>query len=218
MVKDLRRCRALQLSPSYLKLSKLLRDQISASVRLATTGMFLPETSKQAEQEEAVWGTGGGLFRCRQRCQNSLGWRRRVIVVSLLALCVGSLLLLESGSVGHLAESPISNPGRVLLVTAHPDDEVIFFSSTITALHASGSQVFLLCLTNGTSYAPCTETVQSLYAGYVVLLKQIHQQVVASAGCMMGVALFCWARHARIDDGSRSRLAYKFTNVVSYTL
>ncbi|CAL8469054.1 g8595 [Coccomyxa elongata] len=115
--------------------------------------MFLPETSKQAEQQEATWGAGGGgLFRCRQRCQDSAGGRRRVIIASLLALCVGSLLLLESGSVGRLAESPISNPGRVLLVTAHPDDEVIFFSSTITALHASGFQVFLLCLTNGDAH------------------------------------------------------------------
>ena len=81
------------------------------------------------------------------------------MIASLLALCVVCLLLLESGSVGRLAESPISNPGRVLLVTAHPDDEVIFFSSTITALHASDVEVFLLCLTNGASIVPRTESV-----------------------------------------------------------
>ncbi len=86
----------------------------------------------------------------------------RIAVASLLALCVGSLLLLETGSLGRLAESPISNPGRVLLVTAHPDDEVIFFSSTISALHASGLEVFLLCLTNGAPFSPCTEPVHIL--------------------------------------------------------
>lgn len=117
--------------------------------------------------------------------------------MSLLALCVGSLLVLESGSVGRLAESPISNPGRVLLVTAHPDDEVIFFSSTITALHASGFQVFLLCLTNGTSFAPCTETVQSLCAGSLVLTSQVTTQ---HKGLALGVwwGLLCFAGHAML--------------------
>ncbi|EIE20999.1 LmbE-like protein [Coccomyxa subellipsoidea C-169] len=115
--------------------------------------MFLPETSKQAEQQASAWGASPGrLFRCRQACQDREGNRRRIAVASLLALCVGSLLLLETGSLGRLAESPISNPGRVLLVTAHPDDEVIFFSSTISALHASGLEVFLLCLTNGDAH------------------------------------------------------------------
>lgn len=122
--------------------------------------MFLPETIKQAETQDSAWrASTGRLFRCRQACQDRGASRRRLLFASLLALCVGGLLLLESGSVGRLAESPISNPGRVLLVTAHPDDEVIFFSSTITALHASGLEVFLLCLTNGASIIPRTESV-----------------------------------------------------------
>ena len=48
-----------------------------------------------------------------------------------------------------MTDAPISQPGRVLLVTAHPDDEVIFFASSVTALHAAGAEVFLLCLTSG---------------------------------------------------------------------
>lgn len=77
----------------------------------------------------------------RNRCSGtSLG---------LLTFAAVGLLLLWSGGVSKLTDSPIAQPGRVLLVTAHPDDEVIFFSSTVTALHASGAEVFLLCLTNG---------------------------------------------------------------------
>lgn len=45
--------------------------------------------------------------------------------------------------------SPIPQAGRVLLVTAHPDDETIFFSPTISALRHAGNEVFLLCFTNG---------------------------------------------------------------------
>ena len=79
----------------------------------------------------------------RNRCSStSLG---------LLTFVAVGLLLVWSGGVSKLTDSPIAQPGKVLLVTAHPDDEVIFFSSTVTALHASGAEVFLLCLTNGRS-------------------------------------------------------------------
>jgi len=42
--------------------------------------------------------------------------------------------------------------GRVLFVTAHPDDECMFFAPTILALTRSGQyDVFLLCLSSGNS-------------------------------------------------------------------
>lgn len=77
----------------------------------------------------------------RNRCSST-----SLVLLTFAAL---GLLLVWSGGVSKLTDSPIAQPGRVLLVTAHPDDEVIFFSSTVTALHASGAEVFLLCLTNG---------------------------------------------------------------------
>jgi len=40
--------------------------------------------------------------------------------------------------------------GRVLFVTAHPDDESIFFAPTILTLTRSGQyDVFLLCMSSG---------------------------------------------------------------------
>lgn len=39
---------------------------------------------------------------------------------------------------------------RVLLVTAHPDDECMFFGPTIFRLCEQGADVHLLCLSNGT--------------------------------------------------------------------
>lgn len=38
---------------------------------------------------------------------------------------------------------------RVLIVTAHPDDECMFFGPTILALTRRGCRVFVLCLSNG---------------------------------------------------------------------
>ncbi len=87
---------------------------------------------------------------CLQRAVQHIR-RNRCGTASLLLLAVGAaiLLLVQSGGVSWLTDAPISQPGRVLLVTAHPDDEVIFFSSSVTALHAAGAEVFLLCLTSG---------------------------------------------------------------------
>lgn len=42
---------------------------------------------------------------------------------------------------------PITGPNRVLLVTAHPDDEVVFFSPTLSGL--DNEEVFILCFTSG---------------------------------------------------------------------
>ncbi len=44
---------------------------------------------------------------------------------------------------------PFKSAHRVLLVTAHPDDETIFFSPTISGLIAANKHVYLLCLSTG---------------------------------------------------------------------
>lgn len=90
---------------------------------------------------------------CLQRAMQQLR-RHRCGAAALCSLSAAAalILLLGSGGMGRLTDSPIANPGRVLLVTAHPDDEVIFFSSTVTALRSSGSEVYLLCLTNGDAH------------------------------------------------------------------
>lgn len=42
-----------------------------------------------------------------------------------------------------------SDTGRVLLVTAHPDDECMFFTPSIRNFIAQGRSVDLLCLSTG---------------------------------------------------------------------
>jgi N-acetylglucosaminylphosphatidylinositol deacetylase len=43
------------------------------------------------------------------------------------------------------------NCESVLLVTAHPDDEAMFFAPTIHTLLQQGASVHILCLSNGKS-------------------------------------------------------------------
>lgn len=57
------------------------------------------------------------------------------------------------GQLLSLLERPLpveaSRPPRVLLVTAHPDDECMFFTPTLSSLAAAGAELWLLCLSTG---------------------------------------------------------------------
>ncbi len=82
---------------------------------------------------------------------------RRVIAVAFVAVfalaAIPGLTIALLMPAWRAAERPIENPGRVLLVTAHPDDETVFFGPTISGLHEQGHEVFLLCFTTGASRA-----------------------------------------------------------------
>jgi len=69
-----------------------------------------------------------------------------LFVMNILPLFLSSVLMLPG---------PNGNPfpaGNTLLVTAHPDDEVMFFSTAVQALTAQPKGDFwALCLSNGAS-------------------------------------------------------------------
>ena len=74
-----------------------------------------------------------------------------VLILGALTLVPYGILILLNPAL-RAVEDVIKSPGKVLLVTAHPDDETVFFAPTVTALHSSGHEVYLLCLTTGTSF------------------------------------------------------------------
>lgn len=53
------------------------------------------------------------------------------------------------GIVASLLEIPLESPGRVMFVTAHPDDEAMFFVPVLQSLRAMQLHVMLLCMSNG---------------------------------------------------------------------
>ena len=73
-----------------------------------------------------------------------------------VALVIASILLLTRASkLGHASNSRLFQAGdRVLIITAHPDDETMFFSPTILSLAYHKIPAFLLCLSNGAKSPP----------------------------------------------------------------
>jgi len=71
-----------------------------------------------------------------------------LFLVSILVCCMVFYLI-----VSHLSPHPIQkhlqSPARVLFVTSHPDDEVMFFGPTILGLARTGCDIFLLVMSPG---------------------------------------------------------------------
>lgn len=53
------------------------------------------------------------------------------------------------GIAASVLELPLKSPGRVMLVTAHPDDESMFFVPVVQSLRAMKLHIMLLCLCDG---------------------------------------------------------------------
>lgn len=68
------------------------------------------------------------------------------ILIALLAIVVLLLLAIRGGR-----SLPLSRSSRILLVIAHPDDETMFFSPTLTRL-TDHHKVFILCVSTGDFY------------------------------------------------------------------
>lgn len=87
----------------------------------------------------------------------------QLLVVAYIALLVAQKQLSSP------VPMPLAKSKRAMILTAHPDDEVMFFSPTILALRQAGVQVFGLSLSNGNAdgLGPVRET--ELRQAYQVL-------------------------------------------------
>ena len=101
----------------------------------------------------------------------------------------------------------LETASQALLVIAHPDDESMFFSPTITALKQQGTTVCLLCLSNGAilsaSYtglcsADCFRRsgcsfegcVHSMLLGNYGRIGSVRMQELLAACGILGVSFF----------------------------
>ncbi|KAG6888667.1 hypothetical protein C0995_006785 [Termitomyces sp. Mi166 len=64
-------------------------------------------------------------------------------------VCIGLLVAVFVALLVEPLENPLQSTGNVLLLTAHPDDESMFFAPTIRALVRAQIPVFSLCLSVG---------------------------------------------------------------------
>ena len=82
--------------------------------------------------------------------KRSSGLSRLLLAISITLLAF--VVLLQPSTVN--LDTALSRDGEsktALILTAHPDDEVMFFTPTILALLAAGWEVGALCLSNGQS-------------------------------------------------------------------
>jgi len=132
-----------------------------------------------------------------------LGLRNIVFVISVGCLLVTFMpslvyalpvfLALLLGSLHNPSRSPSAHfvpedgsPARVLLVTAHPDDEAFFFGPTLSALvrnqdDSRSTEIYSLCLSTGDADGLGTVRVHELAASLDVLgVKEGHRWVLDS--------------------------------------
>lgn len=77
-----------------------------------------------------------------------ISWQLLIAVIAYLCVCLCLYSILKR--VSHGAWQLPGPPARILLVTAHPDDEVMFFGPLIYWVTKSkASEIYLLCLTTG---------------------------------------------------------------------
>lgn len=74
-----------------------------------------------------------------------------------------------------------------LLITAHPDDECMFFSPTIASLLANGNKVSLLCLSSGDSEG----------------IGKVRSDEIQKSGKLMGIDTVHVLEHADLKDSIR---------------
>ncbi|XP_054250519.1 N-acetylglucosaminyl-phosphatidylinositol de-N-acetylase [Indicator indicator] len=123
---------------------------------------------------EALWWPGTLLLLCRflpeqpgahaapvAMAAESWGWGPAVLALLLALLLGGSRCLRRryasdgvraSLSGRAVAAAARVGGGRALLVTAHPDDEAMFFAPTVLGLRRAGARAALLCCSSGNYY------------------------------------------------------------------
>ncbi|XP_076236684.1 phosphatidylinositol glycan anchor biosynthesis class L [Calliopsis andreniformis] len=77
-----------------------------------------------------------------------ISWQLLIAVTAYLCVCICLYSILKR--VSHAAWQFPGPPARILLVTAHPDDEVMFFGPLVYwVTRSKASEIYLLCLTTG---------------------------------------------------------------------
>jgi hypothetical protein len=87
-----------------------------------------------------------------QSHSSSRMWRPSEEAIGAFLLCI--VLLIACGSMMGKFAWPRADR-TALVVTAHPDDEVMFFSPSIRALQDSGYSVMVACASTGGSSCCC---------------------------------------------------------------
>ncbi|PON41263.1 N-acetylglucosaminyl phosphatidylinositol deacetylase-related, partial [Parasponia andersonii] len=103
-----------------------------------------------------------------------------LVISSLLVLWLASLFKILYGSCSPSKDASFSNgvtlnKRNVMLVVAHPDDESMFFSPTISYLTSRGCNLHILCLSIGDADGKGNIRKEELYQACAVLKVPLQQ-------------------------------------------
>ncbi|KAF8329563.1 putative deacetylase LmbE-like domain-containing protein [Cantharellus anzutake] len=106
------------------------------------------------------------------------GWLQ-LVTFTAIALISALIPSLETSTCAIYRESTL---GNALFITAHPDDETMFFAPTILSLVSQNVSVEALCLSNGDSGGLGSMRERELYEAYSILGVEnvrilAHQQI-----------------------------------------
>uniref|UniRef100_A0A7N0ZS98 N-acetylglucosaminylphosphatidylinositol deacetylase n=1 Tax=Kalanchoe fedtschenkoi TaxID=63787 RepID=A0A7N0ZS98_KALFE len=101
-----------------------------------------------------------------------------LIVLSIFLCWLASLCKIyhasySSSRTTFLTES--KHKRNILLVIAHPDDESMFFSPTISYLTSNGHNLYVLCISTGNADGMGNTRNEELYQACAVLKVPLHQ-------------------------------------------
>ncbi|XP_065897916.1 N-acetylglucosaminyl-phosphatidylinositol de-N-acetylase-like [Dysidea avara] len=109
-------------------------------------------------------------------------WERPQMDVIVVVLLVLIVLLLSSVIIAFVFTTTsqfLLDNRKVLFVTAHPDDECMFFAPVILRASQNSSTTFLLCLSNGNYYSQGDVREKEFYKSCAVLgVKKEHARLI----------------------------------------
>lgn len=103
-----------------------------------------------------------------------------LIIISVVLVWVASLCKTRQASFSpsktvFLNNGEVLQKRNVLLVIAHPDDESMFFSPTITFLNSRGHNLHLLCMSTGNADGMGNIRKEELYQASAILKVPLQQ-------------------------------------------
>ncbi|KAI8885177.1 LmbE-like protein [Backusella circina FSU 941] len=111
-----------------------------------------------------------------------------MILLSLSVVSLFSILLYAYHSIAYL-QTRHELGRQVLILTAHPDDECMFFGPTITSLLHSKSRLHLLCLSTGNADG----------------LGDVRKRELRKSGQILGISHIKSMDHPDLQDGMKNQ-------------
>lgn len=101
---------------------------------------------------------------------SDVSWHLSIAVAAYLSTCFFTYTFIKN--VNYQAWQLPGPPGRLLLVTAHPDDEVMFFGPLLYLSKFNNTKIYLLCLSIG------NYTFAKQYFSSIFKFNLIHKTIL----------------------------------------